>query len=223
LSAKLPVEKTVTQKTSPILRSPPTPGAKALARRADVLSQRLLEFLADTPALTAASVLSNMLDDTSDPATRLAILTTRIEVLRARTIACRLGHPVDGAITLGAVLREQGLMDLPPEILNPILYASTEEPQEDALPDLATNEPLLQMRLLKAYNHEGIDLPEGAVFTIRKTLADDLLERGISEIVPDAHSETPEGEAAPEDEDWDDADRQSDSTEPDTNDNTAIS
>lgn len=212
----------MTQKTSPILRSPPTPGAKALARRADVLSQRLLEFLADTPALTAASVLSNMLDDTSDPATRLAILTTRIEVLRARTIACRLGRPVDGAITLGTVLREQGLMDLPPEILNPNLYADTEDSPEIALPDLAEDEPLLQMRLLTAYNHEGIDLPEGAVFTIRKTLADSLLERGISEIVTEDDNTPPDSEATPQDEDLDDADDQPDSTDPDTPDDTAI-
>lgn len=212
----------MTQKTSPILRSPPTPGAKALARRADVLSQRLLEFLADTPALTAASVLSNMLDDTSDPATRLAILTTRIEVLRARTIACRLGRPVDGAITLGTVLREQGLMDLPPEILNPNLYADTEDSPEIALPDLAEDEPLLQMRLLTAYNHEGIDLPEGAVFTIRKTLADSLLERGISEIVTEDDNTPPDSEATPQDEDLDDADDQPDSTNPDTPDDTAI-
>jgi hypothetical protein len=217
------VEKTVTQKTSPILRSPPMPGAKALARRADVLSQRLLEFLADTPALTAVSVLSNMLDDTSDPATRLAILTTRIEVLRARTIACRLGRPVDGAITLGTVLREQGLMDLPPEILNPNLYATTEEPPETAPPDPAEDEPLLQMRLLTTYNHEGIDLPEGAVFTIRKTLADNLLERGISEIVTDDDSEPPDAETAPENEDGGNTDLRSENTKPDMNDDTSIS
>lgn len=129
-----------------------------------------------------------MLNDSSDPATRLAILTARIEVLRARIIACRLGRPVDSAITLGIVLREQGLMDLPPEILNPNLYADLQEPSESSMTDHAKVDPLLQMRLLKAYHHEGIDLPEGAIFTIRKSLADNLLERGISEVVADDDS-----------------------------------
>ena len=211
----------MSQKTSPTLRSAPTPGARALARRADALSQRLLEFLADTPALTAASVLSNMLDETSDAATRLAILTTRIEVLRARTIACRLGRPVDSAITLGTVLREQGLMDLPPEILNPNLYADTEEAPENALTDLAEDEPMLQMRLISAYNHAGIDLPQGAVFTIRKTLADSLLERGISEIVTDDDTPPTDPQAAPEDEACKEAPDQPDRNDPDPPNDTA--
>ena len=174
----------MTQKTSRAPRPLPPTSGKALARRASTLSKRLLKFLGDTPALTAASVLSNMLQDTSDPATRLAILETRILVLRARTVACREGNPADGAITLGAMLEKQNRPEKPVSSAQPPAPPEHVEGEAETPPSSpAEQEPMLQMQLLKAYNHQGIDLPEGAVFTISKSVADDLLERGISKLV----------------------------------------
>ena len=167
------------------------PSPKTLARQADALSARMLEFLSNTPALMAANVLSGMLKDTSDPATRLAILTTRIQVLRARTIACRLGTPVDGKIKLGAVLKSQDNMTLPPEILDPTLSATPTTPETEEQPTGDDVNTLIEMKLLQDYTHQGFMLPEGAVFLATQAVADDLVDRGIGSFA------LPSGETGP--------------------------
>lgn len=165
----------------------PSPSDKTLSRQSNAIAARLLKFLSDTPAITAATVLSDMMRDTSDPATRLAILTTRIQVLRARTIACRLGKPVDGKISLGDLVDDQKSRKIPEEIENPMLRPAVpgQTIEQATAPVPVEPEKLIRLKLLQDYRHEGFDIKAGTLFETSAQIANDLTTRGISEIVPD--------------------------------------
>lgn len=170
----------------------------ALPKTADPATEKLLQYLAATPALTAAEALANMLLDTEDSTTRLAIMRTRIQVLRARTIACQLGQPVAGNITLGEVLAYQARSD------HEIPTHSTEPPESDIAPkadsplDAEPADEPVKVRLLKTYTHEGIELPKGGVFLVSAHSVSELAERGICEVLDepqlaDSDSDSDEG------------------------------
>ena len=169
------------------------PSPKTLVRQADALCARVHTFLADTPALKAAGVLSGLLAETTDPATRLAILTTRIQVLRARTIACQSGRAVDEGLTLGAMLEEQNAEPEPPappeSEPEPEAPEPPAEPMEEQDQPTAPGEQLAQIKLLQSYEHEGITLPEGAVFAVAGEKADELVSKGISVRMPSVGEE----------------------------------
>ena len=197
MSAKPPAEMKMSKKTLAPYQARPQPSPKTLARQADALCERVHAFLADTPALKAAGVLSGLLAETTDPATRLAILTTRIQVLRARTIACQSGRSVDEGLTLGAMLEEQKAKPEPPppppepEPEPEVSEASAppEDPGEEQDQPIAQGEQLAQIKLLQSYEHEGITLPEGAVFAVAGEKADELVSKGISVRMPSVGEE----------------------------------
>ncbi|MFD1510741.1 hypothetical protein [Lacimonas salitolerans] len=178
------------EKIAPSPRKPRKSPNAALPKKTDPIADKLLQHLANTPALTAAGVLAGMLPDTEDPATRLAIMRTRIQVLRARTTACQLGQPVAGNITLGEVFANQARADqqLSAQVATP------SDPEPEAIadagrdPELADNP--VQVRLLETYTHEGIELRKGGVFLVSANSAKDLAERGICEVL--AEPETPD-------------------------------
>lgn len=183
----------MTKKISPsphVRRKPPD---TAMSKKADPITEKLSQHLADTPALTAAGVLANMLLDTEDSATRLAIMRTRIQVLRARTIACQLGRPVAGNITLGEVFSYQASTDQQLLTLGSEASASDTEPKADIAPHAEPPAEPVKARLLKTYTHEGIELPEGGVFLVSAHSAKELTKLGICEILDDRQtSDTPE-------------------------------
>lgn len=168
---------------------PPSPPAQhrsrsaALPKTADPATEKLLQYLADTPALTAAQALANMLLDTEDSTTRLAIMRTRIQVLRARTIACQLGQPVAGNITLGEVFAYQARPDhqIPTHGTEPL--APDIAPKADTPLDTDPADEPVKVRLLKTYTHEGIELPKGGVFLVSAHSVGELAERGICEVL----------------------------------------
>ena len=192
MGAKPPAEMKMSKKTLAPYQARPQPSPKTLARQADALCERVHAFLADTPALKAAGVLSGLLAETTDPATRLAILTTRIQVLRARTIACQSARAVDEDLTLGAMLEEQKAKPEPPppppepEPEPEVTEASAprEEPTDEQDRPIAKGEQLAQIKLLQSYEHEGITLPEGAVFAVAISRAEELVSKGISVLMP---------------------------------------
>ena len=208
MSAKPPAEMKMSKKTLAPYQARPQPSPKTLARQADALCERVHAFLADTPALKAAGVLSGLLAETTDPATRLAILTTRIQVLRARTIACQSGRSVDEGLTLGAMLEEQKAKPEPPppppesEPEPEVIEASAppEDPGEEQDQPIAQGEQLAQIKLLQSYEHEGITLPEGAVFAVAAAKAEELVSKGISVFMPsveeDGAEQTPEDQGS---------------------------
>jgi len=185
MSAKLLMETKMSKKTFAVRPTSPSPSDKTLSRQSNAIAARLLNFLSNTPAITAATVLSDMMHDTSDPATRLAILTTRIQVLRARTIACRLGKPVDGKISLGELIDDQKSRKLPEEIENPMLRPAAPDQLVEQSVVPVEPEKLMRLKLLQDYRHEGFDIKAGTLFETSAQIANDLTARGISEIVPD--------------------------------------
>lgn len=173
---------------------PPRPSHRssntALSKKADSVAGELLQHLADTPALAAAGVLATMLLDTEDSTTRLAIMRTRIQVLRARTTACQLGQPVAGNITLGEVFAYQASIDqqMPTHGADP--SGPDPEPEADTRPDPEPADEPVKARLLETYTHEGIELPKGGVFLVSANSAKELAERGICEVLDEP--ETPD-------------------------------
>lgn len=184
------------EKIAPLPRKPQKPPNAAPSKKADPITDKLLQHLAGTPALTAVELLANMLPDTEDPATRLAIMRTRIQVLRARTTACQLGKPVAGYTTLGEVFAKQASTEqqLSAHVADP--SESDPEPNADTASDAKLAEATIKVRLLQTYIHEGIELPEGCEFQVSAQSATDLAERGVCEVLEDPEttdtSEDPE-------------------------------
>lgn len=178
-------------------RPPQSSSNTALSKRADPVAGELLQHLADTPALAAAGVLATMLLDAEDSTTRLAIMRTRIRVLRARTTACQLGQPVAGNITLGEVFANQASAEqqLSAHLAEP--PDSGPEPEDDTAAVAEPVDAVMKVRLLQTYTHAGIELPEGGVFVVSAHSAKDLAERGICDVVenpetPDKDKDKPE-------------------------------
>jgi len=181
------------EKIAPSPRRPQKPPNAAPSKKADPVTDKLLQHLADTPALTAVEVLANMLPDTEDPATRLAIMRTRIKVLRARTTACQLGKPVAGDTTLGEVFANQASTEqqLSAHVADP--SDSDPEPKADTASDTKPVEATIKVRLLQTYIHEGIELPQGSEFQVRTQSATNLAKRGVCEVLEDPETpDTPE-------------------------------
>lgn len=178
------------QKIAQPPRPPHRSSNTALSKKADPVAGKLLQHLADTPALTAAGVLANMLLDTEDPATRLAIMRTRIQVLRARTTACQLGQPVSGNITLGEVFANQASIDQQMPTLDTEPSSTAPKLEADIRPEPEPADNPVKARLLETYTHEGIELPKGGVFLVNANSARELAARGICEVL--AEPETPD-------------------------------
>lgn len=177
-------------------------------RKRLTLQERIMEHLADIPALLAVSTLSEMLRDTAHRPTRLAIQKARIDVLRARTIACRLGKPADGSITLAALLNRNANGDAPPVETPPppAEEAQTPPPAPETAPPA---EPQQDMRieLTEAHIHQGIQLPKGATLVVNAAIGANLIDMGVAKLAPDLAPD-----AAP---DEDSADPAEDGAEPD--------
>jgi hypothetical protein len=179
-------------------RASPKPGrAKALSKAKETpvatmpaqhdarqLSEHIIERLSDMPARLATSTLSELLLSTTDQTTRIAILTTRIEILRARVIGCRMGKNADGNVSLGTLRNQMFKTQLPAQINAPELpIHSTKETPEKSV---AEEEGAFRIQLLETYFNEGIELPKGAIFTVSSTAGLSLIERQIAQLVPEA-------------------------------------
>ena len=62
---------------------------------------------------------------------------------------------------------------------------------------------MAQIKLLQSYEHEGITLPEGAVFAVSEAKADELVAKGISVRMPSVDEEGPEQSAEDQGDDAD--------------------
>jgi hypothetical protein len=179
-------------------RASPKPGrAKALSKAKETpvatmpaqhdarqLSEHIIERLSDMPARLATSTLSELLLSTTDQTTRIAILTTRIEILRARVIGCRMGKNADGNVSLGTLRNQMFKTQLPAQINAPELpINSTKEPPEKSI---AEEEGAFRIQLLETYFNEGIELPKGAIFTVSSTAGLSLIDRQIAQLAPEA-------------------------------------
>lgn len=159
------------------------------------LQERIMDHLAEIPVLLAASTLSEMLRETADRPTRLAILKARIDVLRARTIACRLGKPADGSVTLAALLDRNASVDvLPTESADPIIDKNEADtppaPVSAAQPDAQDN---IRIELTEAHIHQGVELPKGATLVVSAAIGAGLIEMEVAkpvlDVAPDAERE----------------------------------
>ncbi len=154
-----------------------------------------------------------MLRDTAHLPTRLAIQRARIDVLRARTIACRLGKPADSAITLAALLNRNAKVEVAP------VEAPVPPKEEEQAAQTAAPEPILspdaqqdmRIELTEAHIHQGIQLPKGAILVVNgaiglsliemevaKPAIEDAPEEDVSEVVADG-AETDQNEDKTED------------------------
>ena len=151
-----------------------------------------MEHLADIPALLAVSTLSQMLRDTAHSPTRLAIQKARIDVLRARTIACRMGKPADGAITLAALLNRNANVDVEP-VETPVPPKDQEQvsqPMAETPLTPADAQPDLRIELTEAHIHQGIQLPKGAKLVVNAVIGANLIEMEVAKpVIEDAPEE----------------------------------
>lgn len=179
-------------------RASPKPGrAKALSKAKETpvaaipakhgtrqLSEHIIERLTDMPARLATSTLSELLENTTDQTTRIAILATRIEVLRARVFSCRMGKNANGNVPLGTLRKQMFKAQLPAQIDAPELpMHSTKETPEKSV---AEEEEVFRIQLLETYSNEGIELPKGAIFTVSTTAGLSLIDRQIAQLAPEA-------------------------------------
>lgn len=179
-------------------RASPKPGrAKALSKAKEEpdatmpaqhdarrLSEHIIERLTDMPARLATSTLSELLQNTTDQTTRIAILATRIEVLRARVAGCRMGENADGNISLGTLRNQMFKAQLPVQIDAAELPAhSTKETAEKSVTE---EEDTFRIQLLETYFNEGIELSKGAIFTVSTTAGLSLIDRKIAQLAPEA-------------------------------------
>lgn len=217
------------EKSSKPRRAPPKPGSTRASGQSDAdpagntqtarkpmvrrkrlsLQERIMEHLADIPALLAVSTLSEMLRETADRPTRLAILKARIDVLRARTIACRLGKPADSSVTLSALLDRNATVDvIPPETAAPIIEeeqtVQPPAPAPIAPPDMQEN---MRIELTEAHIHQGVQLPKGATLVVNAAIGASLIEMEVAKPViedaPDGEDIEPEEGKTPDPDDAD--------------------
>ena len=203
------------EKSSKPRRAPPKPGSakesgessadpagttqtarKPVVRRKRLsLQERIMEHLADIPALLAVSTLSEMLRETADRPTRLAILKARIEVLRARTIACRLGKPADSSVTLAALLDRNASVDV---VATDTAVPISEEDKTNQPPAPAPIAPPetqenMRIELTEAHIHQGVQLPKGATLVVNAVIGASLIEMEVAKpVIEDAPDIEPE-------------------------------
>ena len=208
------------EKSSKPRRAAPKPGSTSVSAESDkplsveaptarkpenrrkrlTIQERIMENLAEVPALLAVSTLSQMLRDTAHVPTRLAIQRARIDVLRARTIACRLGKPADGAITLAALLNRNTNVEAAP------VEAPAAPKEEEQAVQTAAPEPILpadeqqdmRIELTEAHIHQGIQLPKGAILVVNGAIGLNLIEM---EVAKPAIEDAPEEDVSEPEED----------------------
>jgi len=148
------------------------------------ISKSIIEHLTDIPARLVSSTLSELLRNTTHQATRIAILTARIEVLRARVVSCRMGNNTDGNVSLGT-LRNQLPTSKPPAQIDArkLPTPGAKEPSQKMA--VKENEETFRIKLLKTHVNEGIKLPKGEVFTVSATAGLSLIDREIAQLVPE--------------------------------------
>jgi hypothetical protein len=198
LSAKRQAETEMAEKKLAPRRVGPKPGrAKALSKAvktpitkmtaqhgAHHLSELIIEHLTDVPTRLATSTLSELLRNTTDQTTRIAILAARIEVLRARVICCRMGKSADASVSLGTLRRQLSTEKLPGQIDAPELPTPD---TKDTTVKIVTkdDEKTFRIKLLKTHINEGIELTKGAIFTVSTTAGLSLIDRQIAQLAPE--------------------------------------
>ncbi|AGI68550.1 hypothetical protein OAN307_c29995 [Octadecabacter antarcticus 307] len=149
------------------------------------LQKRIMQHLADTPALLATSVLSEMLRDTTDQPTRIAIQYSRIEVLRARTISCRLGKPADRSVKPSSLLSRNTIVSKTNDAQTGSLVE--ERPAHDShqaeTADAAVPESIL-IQLTVAHLHQGVELPKGTTFKVSSIVGAELIKINVAKHAP---------------------------------------
>jgi hypothetical protein len=198
LSAKRQVETKMAEKKLVPRRTGPKPGrVKALSKAAGTpiakmpaqhgahqLSEHIIEHLTDMPSRLATSTLSELLRNTTDQTTRIAILAARIEVLRARVIGCRMGKNADANVSLGTLRSQLPTGKLPAQIDAPKLPTpGTKDTTEKMV--TKDDEKTFRIKLLKTHVNEGIELTKGAIFTVSTTAGLSLIDRQIAQLAPE--------------------------------------
>lgn len=156
-----------------------TPPKENLASK--TLQTRIMEHLADTPALLASSALSEMLRDTSDQPTRSAILYARIELLRTRTIACRLGQPADEPATLSK-LGDQQSSDTKTNdaLIKPVAEEQVAQDLNQAETAEAAKPENIYIQLTEAHLHQGVELPKGSTLNVSSIVGSQLIAMNVA-------------------------------------------
>lgn len=183
------------QSNKQVSEKAPLERAPEIRRKRPTLQERIMEHLAEIPALLAVSTLSEMLRDTAHRPTRLAIQKARIDVLRARVIACRLGKPADGSITLAALLNRNANIDVAPVETPPV---PTEEAQTAPTPaPMPPEEAQQDMRieLTEEHIHQGFQLRKGTKLVVNAAIGAGLIEMDVAK--PVAYTESEEDAAEP--------------------------
>jgi hypothetical protein len=149
------------------------------------LQKRIMQHLADTPALLATSALSEMLRDTTDQPTRLAIMYSRIEVLRARTIACRLGKPADRSVKPSRLLNCNTIVSKTDD--DPTGSLVEEQPAHDPYQAETTDAAVpesIRIQLTVAHLHQGVELPKGTNFNVSNNVGAELIKMNVAKHAP---------------------------------------
>jgi len=173
------------QSDKQVSEKPQTERKPETRRKRLTLQERIMEHLAEVPALLAVSTLSQMLRDTGDRPTRLAIQRARIDVLRARTMACRLGKPADGTITLAALLNHNANVDVAP-VETPVPPKEEEQaaqPAAEAPLPPADAQQDIRIELTEAHIHQGVQLPKGAKLMVNAAIGANLIEIEVAKPV----------------------------------------
>lgn len=167
----------MSEKTLRTFRNAPNQLAKNRNHPANAVTVKIMHALSDTPAFRVVTVLSEMLFDATDQTTRSAILDARVQVLRARMSACRFGKRVTDATTLFELLGDKFPQTAPFNVVAESGASSAEaiEEEDEVI-------PMVQVRLLENYTHQGFDLPIGAVFAAPANDAELLVAQGVSEV-----------------------------------------
>ena len=186
------------EKKSTPRRASPKPGrAKALSKTeatpvakvsthsdARQISKSIIDHLTDIPARLVSSTLSELLRNTTHQATRIAILTARIEVLRARVVSCRIGNNTDGNVSLGTLRNQLPTAKSPTQIdARELPTPGAKEPSQKMVVEV--DEETFRIKLLKTHINEGIKLPKGEIFTVSTTAGLSLIDRDIAQLVPE--------------------------------------
>jgi len=184
------------EKKSTPRRANPKPGpAKALSKTeatpitkvsthsdARQISKSIIEHLTDIPARLVSSTLSELLRNTTHQATRIAILTARIEVLRARVVSCRIGNNTDGNVSLGTLRNQLPTAKSSTQIdAGELPTPGAKEPSQKMV--VEEDEETFRIKLLKNHINEGIKLPKGEIFTVSATAGLSLIDGDIAQLV----------------------------------------
>jgi hypothetical protein len=145
------------------------------------LQTRIMEHLADTPVLLASSALSEMLQNTTDQTTRSAILYARIELLRSRTIACRLGHLADEPVTLSNQHdRQSSDTKANNNLIKPVLEEQVAQDPYQAETAEAAKPENIYIQLTDAHLHQGVELPKGSTLNVSSVVGSQLIAMNVA-------------------------------------------